>query len=528
MTPSADEPTSDGQSEMIRPTVVAKSLAALAEIFGVADKPTQSADITGITLDSRRVAAGDLYAALPGANVHGANFAQEAVGAGAVAVLTDRTGAEILDRDDVCVPVVVMQDPRGRLGRVSSWIYDDPSARLRIIGVTGTDGKTTVAMLAEAGLRAAALQTGLIGTVLTRIGDQTLTSVRTTPEAPDLHALLAVMVERGVQAVAMEVSSHALALGRVSGVDFDVAVFTNLGHDHLDFHGDQEHYFEAKASLFTPQYAQQAVVCIDDDWGQRLASRALIPTTTFSVSSEPEARGGRTADWTVTDIDIQEVGWAFLLIAPDGRYPGGCRLPGLFNVSNAVAAVAAVSYITSDTASAALGVAASPGVPGRMEQIGADTRSAVLVDYAHTPDAVVRAIAVGRTIADARSGRLIVVLGCGGDRDREKRPLMGAAAASGADIAIITDDNPRSEDPAKIRREMIAGMASAAPDIRAETVEIGDRTDALTYAVRIAAPNDVILALGKGHETTQEINGARFPLDDRQVLASALKGMISD
>jgi UDP-N-acetylmuramoyl-L-alanyl-D-glutamate--2,6-diaminopimelate ligase len=528
VTPSADEPTRGGQSEVIRPTVIPKSLAALAEVVGAADGPVRSTEITGITLDSRRVVPGDLYAGLSGANAHGASFARQAIDAGAVAVLTDRAGVEILNRDGVSVPVVVVPDPRAGLGRVSSWIYDDPSAQLKIIGVTGTDGKTTVAMLAEAALMAAGLQTGLIGTVLTRIGEQALASVRTTPEAPDLHALLAVMVERGVAAVAMEVSSHALTLGRVSGVDFDVAVFTNLGHDHLDFHGDQEHYFEAKASLFTPEYSQQAVVCVDDVWGQRLASRALIPTTTFSVPAEPEAGVDLSPDWTVTDIDTQDVGWAFQVVSPDGRFPGGCRLPGLFNVSNAVAAVAAVSHITGDTASAAAAVASSPGVPGRMEQVGVGTRSAVLVDYAHTPDAVVRAIAVGRTIANSRSGRLIVVLGCGGDRDREKRPLMGAAAARGADVAIITDDNPRSEDPAKIRREMMAGMASAAPDIQSETVEIGDRTAALTHAVRIAGPNDVILALGKGHEITQEINGARLPLDDRHVLASALEGTTSD
>jgi len=542
---SAEEPTSGGRSELIRPTVAGKSLKEIAALAGAVDSPTRgdraaNADITGITLDSRRVAVGDLYAALPGANAHGASFAKQAIDAGAVAVLTDRAGAEILERDSdfnsdvntdvnsAFVPVIVASDPRSRLGRISSWIYDDPSAQLKIIGITGTDGKTTVAMLAEAGLRASGLETGLIGTVATRIGAQTLASIRTTPEAPDLHALLAVMVERGVQAVAMEVSSHALTLGRVSGVDVDVAVFTNLGHDHLDFHGDQEHYFEAKASLFTPEYAQQAIVCIDDVWGRRLAARALIPTTTFSVSANSQAGGELVPDWTVTDIDTQEVGWTFRLVSPVGSFPGGCRLPGLFNVSNAVAAVAAVSVLTGDPASAAAGVASSPGVPGRMEQVGFGGGTAVLVDYAHTPDAVIRAIAVGRTIAASRSGRLVVVLGCGGDRDREKRPLMGAAAVRGADVAIITDDNPRSEDPAKIRREMMAGMASGVPAIHAETVEIGDRVAALTHAVRIAGPNDVILALGKGHEATQEINGVRFPLDDREVLAAARRGTVSD
>jgi UDP-N-acetylmuramoyl-L-alanyl-D-glutamate--2,6-diaminopimelate ligase len=531
------EPGDGGPAQTIRPTITPKSIGVLALIAGpdASEIPDgtgawpQSPTITGITLDSRRVAPGDLYAALPGANVHGAEFAEQAVGAGAVAILTDPEGVQLIDRSVVSAPIVSVADPRSSLGRVSSWVYDEPSKRLQIIGITGTDGKTTVAMLAEAGLKAAGLTTGLIGTVLTRIGEHALKSLRTTPEAPDLQALLAIMVEQGVQAVAMEVSSHALALGRVSGVDFDVAVFTNLGHDHLDFHGHQEHYFEAKASLFTPEYSAQAVVCVDDVWGRRLAERARVPTTTFSVHADRDLAiaeaTGLTPDWTVSDIDTQGVGWRFRLAGPTGMYSGGCRLPGLFNVSNAIAAVAAVSAITGDPAAAAAGVAASPGVPGRMEQVEvADSAVAALVDYAHTPDAVVRAIAVGRTLANSRSGRLVVVLGCGGDRDREKRPLMGAAAVAGADLAIITDDNPRSEDPSQIRREKSAGMASVGPEVQAETVEIGDRAEALTYSAHVAGPRDVILALGKGHETTQEVNGVRFQLDDRLVLADALKG----
>lgn len=261
MSPSY-EPADGDPVQTIRPTIIPKSIGKLAAIAGSAASEIPDGTgtwppapiITGITLDSRRVAPGDLYAALPGANVHGAAFAEQAVGAGAVAILTDPEGAQLIDRSGVSAPIVSVADPRSSLGRVSSWVYDEPSKRLQIIGITGTDGKTTVAMLAEAGLKAAGLTTGLIGTVLTRIGEHALRSVRTTPEAPDLHALLALMVEQGVQTVAMEVSSHALALGRVSGVDFDVAVFTNLGHDHLDFHGDQEHYFEAKASLFTSEY----------------------------------------------------------------------------------------------------------------------------------------------------------------------------------------------------------------------------------------------------------------------------------
>ncbi len=518
MEPPGDSPI----THLLRPTVIPKPLTELAELLDVVGEGLGDTSIVGVTLDSRRVADGDLYAALAGAHVHGAQFAEQAAGAGAVAILTDEVGVDLID-SELGVPVLVVDDPREVLGKVSSWVYDDPSAKLKIIGVTGTDGKTTVAMLAEAALQAAGLVTGLIGTVVTRIGDRSQPAVRTTPEAPDLHALLAVMIEHGVEAVAMEVSSHALALGRVSAVAFDVAVFTNLGHDHLDFHGDQEHYFEAKASLFTPAYSRAAVVCVDDEWGERLANNASIPTATFSVLGHDD-HSTEIADWTVADLDTASVGWKFRLLGPQGQYRAGCRLPGLFNVSNAVAATVAVATITGDISQAASGVAQSPGVPGRMEQVGTDTAIAALVDYAHTPDAVARAIAVGRTLADSRFGRLIVVLGCGGDRDTEKRPLMGAAAARGADVAIITDDNPRTEDPAVIRREMMAGMGRDGTVTRAETVEIGDRVAALRHAVAIARDEDVILALGKGHEATQEVNGIRTALDDRLVLGAALTG----
>ncbi len=527
-------PANGRPAALIRPTVEPKTLRSLLGLLNVSAEPTDATDtamLTGVTLDSRRVAAGDLYAALPGEHVHGAMFAAQAVAAGAVAVLTDEAGAQRLATESISAPVVVVPDPRARLGEVSAWVYDYPARDLRIIGVTGTDGKTTVAMLAESGLRACGFATGLIGTVVTRIGDEELAAVRTTPEAPDLHALLALMRERGVQAVAMEVSSHALSLGRVAGVDFDVAVFTNLGHDHLDFHGDQESYFQAKALLFTPAYTQNAVISVDDAWGRRLASESHIRTTTFSISANQQSTedSGESvrADWTTSDVTMVDVGWTFTIHHGDSQVAGGCPLPGLFNVSNALAATIAVASISGDEAGAAAGVAASRGVPGRMQLVTSASPVIALVDYAHTPDAVTRAIEVGRDVARARGGRLIAVLGCGGDRDREKRPLMGAAAAAGADITIITDDNPRSEDPAAIRQEMMAGVATVVQSSVGQVHEIGDRVQALNLAVSLATGTDVILALGKGHEATQEINGQRIPLDDRVILSQALVGGVN-
>lgn len=511
--------SSNGGERPLRPIPVSRSLPAIAGGYDWLDE-IPDVTVCGITLDSRSVLPGDLYCALPGANTHGARFAAEAVSRGCVAILTDPVGRDLILAEFPTCPVLVCDDPRSRLGYVSSAVYGHPSRSLRIIGITGTDGKTTTAMLAEAGLREAGFATGLIGTIATRIGDDHLKAVRTTPEAPDLHATLAVMVERGVQAVAMEVSSHAIALGRVSGVRFDVAVFTNLGHDHLDFHIDQEEYFAVKARLFSDEFTDRAIICIDDEWGERLAESAAIPVESYSVA--PAGSPRKSADWVVADLAIVDVGWQFQISGPRGVSVAGCRLPGLFNVRNALAAVAASSAIGADLQLASRGVAECMAVPGRMEPVEAASGLAVLVDYAHTPDAVARALGVGQELASHRGGRLLVVVGCGGNRDRGKRPLMGEVAARLADVVVITDDNPRAEDPAQIRREMMTGVARVPAELRAEVREIAGREDALREVVRMASRDDVILALGKGHETTQEINGEFHPLDDRLMLARVL------
>jgi UDP-N-acetylmuramoyl-L-alanyl-D-glutamate--2,6-diaminopimelate ligase len=324
-------------------------------------------------------------------------------------------------------------------------------------------------------------------------------STRTTPEATDLHALFATMVEQDVTAVAMEVSSHALALGRVDGVRFDVAAFTNLSQDHLDFHADMEDYFRAKASLFTPARTDRGVVNGDDPFGQRLLADPLVPLVSF----------GTKGDWAVSDVELRTDGSAFRLVGPDVDVTADVRLPGEFNVSNAAAAVVSLVQAGVPVAAAVDGVAGLPGVPGRMERVDEGQPFTALVDYAHTPEAVQTLL---RSVREVTPGRVIVVLGCGGDRDRGKRPLMGRAAVEGADVAVLTSDNPRSEDPLAILAEM--GQPEAVHEV--------DRRKAIALAVAMARPGDAVVVAGKGHESGQEVDGVVTPFDDREVLREVL------
>jgi UDP-N-acetylmuramoyl-L-alanyl-D-glutamate--2,6-diaminopimelate ligase len=495
-----------------------RPLTALSALLGVrlaaAGKPiipNELGCICGVTLDSRAVQPGDLYVALPGARVHGAAFCADAVAAGAVAVLTDPDGRARAIASGV--PVFVLADPRARLGQVSCWVYGDPSRRLRLIGVTGTSGKTTSTYLMEAGLSAGGHLTGLIGGVQTRIGRDRITSSLTTPEAPDLQALFAVMAERGVSAAAMEVSSHSLSLGRVAGTAFDVAVFTNLSQDHLDFHGDIEEYFRAKASLFAPPVI--GVVNIDDKYGRRLASSAPVPVTTFSASGRPEA------DWRAADVRSGADGSTFRVIGPGGvEADVSVGLAGVFNVANALGALVALVEAGVALDDAVGGLAACPGVPGRLERVPAPGLDlTAFVDYSHKPGAVE---AVLRALRPVTQGNLIIVLGCGGDRDRAKRPMMGAAAAKLADVAILTSDNPRSEDPLAILAAMLDGVLSVPQEERARVIIEPDRAAAIARAVSLASSGDVIVVAGKGHETGQYVAGSVLPFDDRKVTAAAL------
>ncbi|MBL8925661.1 MAG: UDP-N-acetylmuramoyl-L-alanyl-D-glutamate--2,6-diaminopimelate ligase [Pseudonocardia sp.] len=479
-------------------------LAAAVDGALVAGEP--GAFVTGATLRAAEVRPGDLFAALPGARSHGADFVGQARSAGAAAVLTDPTG---LDRARAAgVPVLVHPLPRAVLGIAAAIVYGDPTERLRVLGVTGTSGKTTVAHLLEAGLAAAGRTTGLVGTVGTRVAGATLPSVFTTPEAPDLQALFALMLEEGVTDVAMEVSSHALALGRVAGTHFAVGAFTNLSQDHLDFHADMDDYFATKAALFTPGRTEHAVVCVDDEWGVRLAAR-----TPGAVTVSAHGR----ADWCVRDVAAEVDGTQhFTAVTPHGPVPVRLLLPGPFNVANALVALACLDA-AGVAPSVAAGGLARVAVPGRMQRVERGQPFLAVVDYAHKPAAVAALLAALRPQV---AGRLLVVLGAGGDRDRAKRPLMGAAAAAGAELLVVTDDNPRSEDPATIRAEILAG-ARAEPG-RGEVREIGDRAEAIAAAVAAARPGDAVVVAGKGHETGQKIGDVTLPFDDARELAAAI------
>jgi len=468
-----------------------------------------------VTLDSRQVQPGDLYAALPGERAHGADFSRDAVARGAVAILTDPAG-----RDRAAphgVPVFVVPSPRERLGEVACWVYGDPSTRMRLIGVTGTSGKSTSSYLAEAGLRAAGHVTGLIGGVELRVGQDRLASKLTTPEAPDLQALFALMVERGVTGAAMEVSSHALALGRVAGTRYDVAVFTNLSQDHLDFHPTFEDYFQAKAQLFTPRYASVGVINVADRYGRRLVAEASIPVTTFCVQSGTEGYWG--ADWQAHDVRSGADGSTFRVVGPGGvEADASVSLPGAFNVANALGAIVALVEAGVRLSDAVAGIATCPGVPGRLQRVTGSPPDA-FIDYAHKPGAVE---AVLRALREVTAGDLIIVLGCGGDRDRGKRPLMGAAAASLADVAVLTSDNPRSEDPVAILDEMLHGVMDVPRGERGRVIVEPDRGAAINLAVGMAGKGDVVLVAGKGHETGQYVGESVLPFDDMAVTAEAI------
>ncbi|MBE1535285.1 UDP-N-acetylmuramoyl-L-alanyl-D-glutamate--2,6-diaminopimelate ligase [Actinomadura algeriensis] len=502
----------------MRPTTnPARPLSGLAELFGIeaGDLPRElgRTSATGITHDSRAVRPGDVYAALPGTRAHGAQFAAQAARAGAAAVLTDPAGRERAAASGL--PVLVVPDVRARLGDAASWVYGEPGRDITLIGVTGTSGKTTTVFLVEAGLRAAGLETGLVGGVEIRAGGDTVPSALTTPEATDLHALLAMMRERGVGAAAMEVSSHALVQGRVGGARYEVAVFTNLSQDHLDYHPTMQDYFLAKARLFTPEYSRVGVVNLDDHYGRELLEIATVPTTTFSASGDPGA------DWRADDVRLGADGATFRVVGPGGvEADASVRLPGPFNVANALAAIVALVEAGITLQAAVYGVASCPGVPGRLERVDEGQDFVALVDYSHKPGAVEAVLDALRPVTE---GRLALVLGCGGDRDRGKRPLMGEAALRLSDMAYFTNDNPRSEDPLAILTAMVEGGLKVPQPQRAHVVVEPDRAAAIALAVGRARRGDVLVIAGKGHEQGQNVAGEVHPFDDREVVRAALR-----
>lgn len=496
-------------------------LAALVGAVPPGDPTPADVRVTGVTLRAQDGIPGDVFAALPGASAHGARYAAEAIKQGAVAILTDAAGVSELNTaiaSGAAVPVLVAPEPRSVLGVAAAAIYGHPSDKLRVVGVTGTSGKTTTTYLVEAGLRAAGHSAGVIGTVGIRIDGAELPSALTTPEAPALQGLLALMVERGVDTAVMEVSSHALALGRVDGVKFAVGGFTNLSRDHLDFHATMTAYFEAKARLFdplSPTHADTAVICVDDDAGAAMARRTDDAVT---VSTQ----GHRDADWrTEATSTLVDGAQEFTVVDPAGvRHRLRIRLPGAYNVANSLVALAILDELGVSPERAAPGLK-NAQVPGRLEVIDRGQGFLAVVDYAHKPGALRAVLETLRSqlAQQAADGRLAVVFGAGGNRDPGKRAPMGRIAAELADLVVITDDNPRDEDPSVIRSAVLDG---AAQHTDADVMEIGDRRQAIVYAVAWARPGDVVLIAGKGHETGQNAGGQTRPFDDRDELAAAL------
>ena len=483
-----------------------KPLSAVLSVVGAqCAEITESVNVTGISQSSNEISTGDLFIALPGEKFHGAQFAADAVERGAVAVLTDLTGAAMVTG----VPVLVVENPRRAAGVISAWFYEEPMRDLYSVGVTGTNGKTTVTTLLHQIMQAAGRESGLIGTVESRIGSEVLLSKRTTPESAELQGLIATMRERHMRNLVMEVSSHAITLERIRGSHFAVVGFTNLSQDHLDFHKSMEEYFLAKAKLFTFEYADLAVINIDDVYGARLAAMTELPVMSLS-------RTNTKATWHFASITRDYVGAAIAIRGSGGiLIEGKTILQGGFNYDNLLMAVAIATESGIDPIDIAAILPQLTGAVGRLEAVRLGQNFTALVDYAHSPDAVARVL---ETAHEITTGSVIAVLGCGGDRDASKRSLMGLALRDGADIAIYTSDNPRSEKPEDILVQMVLDI-----DVQEPNQVITDRKAAIRAAVNHAVAGDVVIVLGKGHEKGQEISGVIYPFDDRIELARAIE-----
>ena len=480
----------------------------LAALLGGDPAPAGAEDteVTGLAYDNRRVEPGALFFCVPGFTADGHDFAPAAVARGAVALVVERELAQP-------VPQVRVESVREAMGPMAARFHGDPSARLRVCGVTGTNGKTTTAFLVRSLLEHAGRQTALMGTVKSVVGGHEREVARTTPEAIDLQADMAEMLAAGDRFLSMEVSSHALELRRVDGIRFAAAIFTNLSRDHLDFHPDMEAYYRAKARLFELAGAEQGTVSVvnaDDPHGARLA-REHPEAVTFALDSP--------ADYTARDVAWTAAGASFTLATPAGDAPVSLPLPGRFNVANALGAVAAVHGLGVGLAEIAAALPSVGAVPGRLEPVDEGQPFAVLVDYAHTPDSLANVLDATRALT---RGRLVCVFGCGGDRDRGKRPLMGRVAHDRADVVLVTSDNPRSEDPEAIVAEVLAGIDEPLRPGRLEAIV--DRREAIERAVALARAGDVVLVAGKGHEQGQELaDGRKVAFDDVEVAREALR-----
>lgn len=493
-----------------RPAV---SVGAIAEaISGSELIGSSDVTVTGVCLDSRAILPGDLYAALPGAHVHGSRFIPAAIERGAAAIVTDQAGADAARAAGATV--VVVPNLRAVLGAVSAVVYGTTTHHPTLFGVTGTNGKTTTSFMVSSVLQAMGRRTGTIGTIGIAVGEEYIPSTMTTPEAPQLHGLLARMDEANVSDAVMEVSSHSMVFARTAGLRYAVAGFTNLSPDHLDLHGTMENYFEAKRSLFSAGMVDRAIITVDDEWGVRMAEAIDIPFVTLAT------REGADADWSVADIEQLSVGNRFTLRHRDGRsLDAVVGLPGDFNVSNAALALVMVIEAGNDIADVARAVASSEaplssGVPGRMELVHESPR--VYVDFAHNPGGLLRVLQNVQTPA----GRVILVFGAAGERDAVKRASMGAIAAEFSDVAIVTDDDPHAEDAQSIRAQVLEGARGARQDNH-EVLEIFPRAVAIARAVTMAQADDIVVVAGRGHETVQDIAGALIDIDDRDEVRKA-------
>lgn len=467
-----------------------------------------------VTDDSRCVTPGCVFVAVKGVTVDGHGFIQDAIAAGASAIIAERPVAGTGG-----TPFVLVRDSHEALGLLAAASCQDPSRRLYVIGVTGTNGKTTVTYLAKAVLEAAGSKVGLLGTVAYVIGEERLPAAHTTPGAIELQQLLKRMVGRGMEAAVLEVSSHALALNRVAGCEFDVGIFTNLSQDHLDFHAGLEDYFTAKLKLFTTlhtrtakQNPKRAIVNLDDPYGERVKQACQVPVWTYGL------RVG--ADIQATQISLSLEGSRFVATTPAGPITVKSRLVGEYNVSNMLAAIgvglqAGVSRERIEEALEGI-----QNIPGRFERVEAGQPFTVVVDYAHSEDALLRVLT---TLHELKTGRILTVFGCGGDRDRDKRPKMGRVAARWSDVVFLTSDNPRSEDPMAILREVEPGVRDVMDVSPREYHLIPDRRQAIFRAIETARPDDLVVIAGKGHEQVQIVGAERIPFDDRAVARSALE-----
>ena len=462
----------------------------------------QQVVISGVSINAQKVVPGDLFIAFAGANTHGISYLEQAISNGAVAVLSDK-------KIEASIPSFIHPKPREIVGAISAWLYGHPFESLKAVGITGTNGKTTTANLVKQIWQLNSIKSGLVGTLGVEIADEKLESARTTPEADDLQAIAAAMVEQGCKNLVMEVSSHAIDQGRIKGAKYEVVAFSNLTQDHLDYHLSMENYFQAKANLFATEYAKAAVINIDDSYGKKLSKQVKIPVVTVS-------RKESTADLYLAKAEIKNGLYQVEIKSKSGEILSeNFALLGDYNLDNLLLAVAIVSSAGLSLDKIAPTISKLQSVPGRLESINAGQKFTALVDYAHTPDAVERVIA---TVKSATSGKIIGVLGCGGDRDASKRSLMGHALFNGCDLAIFTSDNPRSESAEAILKQMTAGIDLGKKGL----VEI-DRKSAINLAVENAQSGDVVLLMGKGHESGQEVNSVVTPFDDRVELAESIK-----